>query len=75
MNTTPTEAVASNAELSTLFTAAMLKHATMTELAEARAKRGFCPRCQAQKLRHISSGGGVVFRQCAECETVVVLDA
>jgi Zn ribbon nucleic-acid-binding protein len=53
----------------------MLKSATMTELAEARARRGFCPNCQAQSLRHIGSDGGIVFRKCAECGTVAVLGA
>ena len=57
------------------FTVAQMRAVTMTELAELRAKRGFCPKCQAQKLRHISSGGGMVFRQCRECNTVAVLGA
>jgi hypothetical protein len=57
------------------FSAAMLKNATMSELAEARARRGYCPKCQAQSLRHCYSGGGMVFRQCAECGTVAVLGA
>lgn len=67
--------VATSAELGAVFTVATMKAATMTELAELRAKRGFCPKCQAQKLRHISTGGGMVFRQCAECGTVAVLSA
>jgi len=57
------------------FSAAMLKNAAMTELAEARARRGYCPKCQAQSLRHCYSGGGMVFRHCAECGTVAVLGA
>jgi hypothetical protein len=61
--------------LGAVFTAAMLKNATMTELAEARARRGYCPNCQAQSLRHIGSDGGMVFRKCAECGTVAVLGA
>ena len=65
----------SNDVLGAFFTASMLKNATMTELAAARAKRGFCPKCQAQSLRHRYSGGGMVFRQCAECGTVAVLGA
>ena len=61
--------------LGDFFTAAMLKNAVMSELAEARAKRGYCPKCQAQSLRHCYSGGGMVYRQCAECGTVAVLVA
>ncbi len=61
--------------LGAFFTAEMLKNATMSELAEARAKRGYCPKCQAQSLRHCYSGGGMVFRQCADCGTVAVLGA
>ena len=62
-------------QLGAFFTPAMLKNAIMTELAEARARRGFCPKCQAQSLRHCYSGGDMVFRQCAECGTVAVLGA
>lgn len=65
-------AVGSSAELGAFFTSALRQAATMSELAEMRAKRGFCPKCQAQKLRHVSSGGGVIFRQCADCSTIVV---
>ena len=59
--------------LGAFFTAEMLKNATMTELAEARARRGFCPKCQAQSLRHFYSDGGMTFRKCAECGCVAVL--
>lgn len=76
---TPPTAVGSNAELDAFFffffMAAQLQAVTMTELAGMRAQRGFCPKCQAQKLRHVSSGGGMVFRQCADCGTVAVLGA
>lgn len=68
-------AVGSSEGLGTLFTGALLKSATMTELAAMRAKRGYCPKCQAQRLRHVSSGGGLVFRQCSDCGTVAVLGA
>jgi hypothetical protein len=61
--------------LGDFFTAAMLKNAVMSELAEARAKRGYCPKCQAQSLRHCYSGSGMVYRQCAECGAVAVLGA
>ena len=71
----PPTNVGTNCQLGALFTAEMLKNATMTELAEARAKRGFCPKCQAQSLRHFYTSGGMVFRQCAECGTVAVLGA
>lgn len=73
-NTTPA-AVGSSEELGALFTAEMLKATTMSELAEARARRGYCPKCQAQSLRHVSRGGGLIFRQCAECGTVAVVRA
>lgn len=59
--------------LGALFTSEMLKNATMTELAEARAKRGYCPKCEAQSLRHFYSDGGMTFRKCAECGCVAVL--
>jgi len=59
--------------LGAFFTSEMLKNATMTELAEARARRGFCPKCQAQSLRHFYSDGGMTFRKCAECGCVAVL--
>jgi hypothetical protein len=59
--------------LDAFFTSEMLKNATMTELAEARARRGFCPKCQAQSLRHFYSDGGMTFRKCAECGCVAVL--
>lgn len=68
-------ALGSNDGLGAFFTAAQLQAVTMTELAGMRAKRGFCPKCQAQKLRHVSSGGGLIFRQCADCGTVAVLGA
>jgi hypothetical protein len=55
------------------FTAATLKNATMTELAEARAKVGFCPKCQQKRLQFIGRGCGMVFRGCAECCVTVVL--
>ena len=61
--------------LGAFFTAEMMKNATMTELAEARARRGYCPKCQAQALRHFFSDGSMVFRKCAECGTVAVLGA
>jgi hypothetical protein len=61
--------------LGAFFTAEMLKNATMSDLAEARARRGYCPKCQAQSLRHCYRLGGMVFRQCAECGTVAVLGA
>lgn len=60
-------------EPSGLFTQATLKTTSMTELASLRAERGYCPKCQAQHLRHICRGGGLVFRQCADCGTVAVL--
>ena len=60
---------------SAYFSKAMLRNATMTDLAEARARRGYCPKCQAQQLRHFYSGSGMVFRQCAACRTVAVLGA
>ncbi len=60
-------------EPSGFFTQAMLEAATMTELATLRAARGYCPKCQAHSLRHVCRGGGMVFRQCAECGTVAVL--
>ena len=60
---------------SDFFTTEMMKVATMSELAEARAKRGFCPKCQAQSLRHFYSTNGMVARQCVECGTVAVLGA
>ena len=56
-----------------LFTVSQMEAATMTELAELRAKRGFCPKCQAKMLRYISRGSGMIFRQCTVCGTVVVL--
>jgi len=56
-----------------LFTAEMLKAAAMSELAEARARRGFCPKCQSQSLRHCFRTDGLVFRRCAECGTVAVM--
>lgn len=56
-----------------LFTTEMLKGAILSELAEARAKAGICPKCQERRLRYLTSGGGVSFRQCADCSTVVVL--
>jgi hypothetical protein len=68
-------ALKSNEGLGDFFTATMLKSAVMSELAEARARRGYCPKCQAQSLRHCYSGGGMVYRQCAECGTVAVLVA
>lgn len=64
-----------NTEPTGFFSAAMLKNAILTELAEARAKVGICPKCQAKRLRHISSGCGMAFRQCADCGAVVVLAA
>jgi hypothetical protein len=67
--------VASTDGLGAFFTAVQLQAATMSELASLRAERGYCPKCQAQKLRHVSSGGGLVFRQCAACGTVAVLGA
>lgn len=57
------------------FLAETLQKATMSELTGARAKRGFCPKCQAQSLRHFYSGAGLVFRKCAECGAVAVLGA
>jgi len=57
------------------YTAAQLQTSVMTKLAAKRAERGYCPKCQAPQLRHISSGGGLVFRQCAACGTVAVLGA
>jgi Zn ribbon nucleic-acid-binding protein len=56
-----------------LFTSEMLKAATMSELAAARARRGFCPGCQAQSLRHCFRLDGIVFRKCAECDTVAMM--
>lgn len=64
-----------NTELGGFFTSAILKDSVMSELDEARARRGYCPKCQSQSLRHVSSGGGMVFRQCADCNTVAVLAA
>ena len=61
--------------LGAFFTAEMLKNATMTGEQEGRAYRGYCPKCKAQKLRHFYSGGGMVFKQCAECGIVAVLGA
>ena len=61
--------------LGAFFTAEMLKNATMTGEQEGRAYRGYCPKCKAQQLRHFYNGGGMVFKQCAECGTVAVLGA
>ena len=60
--------------LGAFLTAAMMKNATMSELAEARARSGYCPKCQAQSLQHCYSDG-IVFCQCDECGTVAVLGA
>ena len=74
MNTKATPAnVGSMERLGGLFTAAMLKQATMTELAEARAKQGYCPECQGPRLRYINRGAGMVFKQCADCGAIAVL--
>ena len=67
--------VASTDGLGAFFTSEMLKNSTMTELAEARARRGFCPKCQAQSLRHFYGVGDMTFRQCADCGAVAVLGA
>jgi len=56
-------------------TGAQPQAVTMTELASLQARHGFCPKCHAQKLQHISSGGGLVFQQCASCDIVSVLVA
>jgi tRNA(Ile2) C34 agmatinyltransferase TiaS len=71
--TTAPTGVVSSTELGGIFTVAHLKVATMTELASLRAAKGFCPKCQQQMLSHVSRGGGLTFRQCAECKTVAVL--
>ena len=68
-------ALGSNDQSAAFFTAAQLQASVMSELAALRAERGYCPKCQAQKLRHVSRGGGLVFRQCADCGTVAVLGA
>lgn len=67
--------VRSNDGLGAFFTAADIKSAMMSELAEARAKVGFCPKCQGRRLRRLSSGEGMVFRECAACGVIVVLGA
>ena len=67
--------VARCAGVGAFFTVAYIEAATMTELAEARAKRGFCPKCHAKRMRNISICAGLVFRKCADCGAVAVLGA
>lgn len=59
--------------MSEIFTDAMLENATLTGEQEDSARRGYCPGCKERQLRHFNSDCGMVFKQCAECGTVVVL--
>ena len=59
--------------LGSFFTSGLIENSIMTPLVELLAATGVCPNCKTRNLRHISQGGGVGFRQCAECKTIVVL--
>lgn len=45
----------------------------MTELAELRAKAGFCPKCQNKSLSSGIISNGMRFCKCRECESIAVL--
>ena len=53
----------------------MFEQVIMSELAEARAKAGYCPKCQGASLRHKHTGAGLSFHHCGACGAIAVLGA
>ena len=67
------EAVPLTDERGGYFSASLLASATMSDEAEGRAYRGYCPKCKHLTLVVKQRGNGLVFKGCAVCDSMVVL--
>ena len=67
------EAVPLTNERGGYFSASLLASATMSDEAEGRAYRGYCPKCKHLTLVVKQRGNGLVFKGCAVCDSMVVL--
>lgn len=51
----------------------LFRHSVMTPLQQLVYELDVCAHCHKKTMRHVHTGGGMVFSQCETCKRVAVL--